>query len=324
MSWPWRTWSPSLTSKRTTLPGMSALILTWMRGSILPGARTREVMSSSRTRANWTGVLLPLPPRTRLKAISATTTRAPSPIHSHRLPFMPSILPRGSSLDAPADAIELRLGHADRRQPLDARGRRPGQADLRIDELEDGRRSDIVFLLGELEVLRRRLERGAGELLAPDRLPVGDHRLVDLALQAAPQRVPALLGAQDPRPRLGDAGFGLEAREEVPGERDLAAQPAVGRGRARGRRVHDHQRRVGPRRRTHGRPGRRDGRLGVEARGARDRDAGEPRQQRRGRPGPGRAQLGLRRLDVGPPLRRLLEHRALVELPRFGRERGAR
>src|SRR6266516_1016576 len=183
---------------------MSALILTWVRGSILPGARTREVMSSSRTRANWTAVLLPLPPRTRLTAINPATTRAPNAIHSHRRPFMPSTLLGGPSLDAPAGPVELRLGHADRGQRLDARGRGPGQADLRIDELENGRRSDVVFLLRELEVLGRRLERRAGELLAPERLPVGHHGLVDLALQAAPQRVAALLGAQDPRPRLGD------------------------------------------------------------------------------------------------------------------------
>src|SRR5437899_3792443 len=153
MSWPLLTRSPSFTSRRTTLPAMSALIFTWVRGSIFPGARTRATMSSTRTRANCTAVSLPLPPRMTLTTTSASTSTTPMPIHSPRLPFIVVLPASRRSLDASAHAVELRLGDADPGERRDPIGIRACQADLRVDQIEDRGGADIVFLLRELEVL---------------------------------------------------------------------------------------------------------------------------------------------------------------------------
>jgi hypothetical protein len=66
---------------------MSALTLTWVFASIFPGARTREVMSSTRTRASCTASTLPALLRRTFAATTATITTTARPIHNHFLLF---------------------------------------------------------------------------------------------------------------------------------------------------------------------------------------------------------------------------------------------
>src|SRR5215831_19870028 len=112
MSWPFFTRSPSLTGSWTILPMTSALTLTCVLGSILPGARTRAVMSSSRTRANCTGVIFELRPRTTPTTTRPRVTTTPRPIHSH-LVFMRGRLHEASVVPA-AHAPDSGLGHPHR------------------------------------------------------------------------------------------------------------------------------------------------------------------------------------------------------------------
>src|SRR6266487_5194750 len=92
-------------------PAMSALIFTWVFGSILPGARTRAVTSSRRTLASWTASTLPRAPRTTLNPTTRTTTTAPSVIQIH-LFFMNAASPLASLAHA-AHALDRGLGDSD-------------------------------------------------------------------------------------------------------------------------------------------------------------------------------------------------------------------
>src|SRR5438552_479412 len=185
-SCPFLTRSPSFTARCVTLPMMSALILTWVLGSILPGARTLEVMSSVRTRASWTGTPL-RPPWAAMFTITRIKIRAaPRPIQSHFFFFMATrFLLGGALLGAAPDAIQLSL-----RDPNGRKGRNDValgalQLNLGIDQVQDGRRADIVLLLRELQVLRRGLESAARDAFTRHRFAIRQHRLVHLALEIA-------------------------------------------------------------------------------------------------------------------------------------------
>src|SRR5438552_11307773 len=160
MSWPCFTRSPSLTGSWTILPMTSALTLTWVRGSILPGARTRAVMSSRRTRANCTATILPADCRATFATTRSTRTSPPSPIQIHfffmRVRLLPYVCrsrrserrPQGmGSVSAPADLLDRRLGHAHSRESRDHVAPRGLDLHLGVDQVEDGGGADVVLLL---------------------------------------------------------------------------------------------------------------------------------------------------------------------------------
>src|SRR5215471_7126417 len=134
---------------------MSALTFTCVFASILPGARTREVMSSIRTLASWTGIAF-LPDWLATFTPTSTSSRtAPRPIHSHVLFFMSrplSFLGARALFGATPHAVQLSFGDANRRQRHDGVALRALQLNLRIDQVQDRRRAHVVFLLGEFEV----------------------------------------------------------------------------------------------------------------------------------------------------------------------------
>src|SRR5262245_38337999 len=156
MSSPFRTGSPSLMLRTMTLPGMSALILTCVLGSILPGARTRDVTSWSRTFAICTDWTRPLALRAMLMPITTTSTTAPSAIQIHFffIACGPLLL-----LALAAHPVDERLGHADVGERGHQLARRPLQLQLRVDEVEDRGRADVVLLLDQVHVLGGGLHR---------------------------------------------------------------------------------------------------------------------------------------------------------------------
>src|SRR5262249_35729474 len=155
--WPLRTRSPSSTARRTTLPGTSALTLTCVFGSILPGALTREVTSSIRTLASWTDSTLPPEERPMFTATRMRTSTTPITIHSHFF-FIESRLLCWRSLAVTADAVDLRLGHTDGGQGLDDVALCGLQLHLGVDQLQDGGGPHVVLLLRQLEVLDGRFQ----------------------------------------------------------------------------------------------------------------------------------------------------------------------
>src|SRR5262249_7726702 len=159
----------SFTASRVILPGTSALTLTWVRGSIFPGARTREVMSSTRTRASCTPSARLRPERITLATTSPATTTTASTIHIHFFFIAAPLLCPSTSFVASSHPVDLRLRHANRRQRRDAVALRPLELHLRVDQIEDRRGTDIVFLLGEIEVLGRGDDRRLSDVVALER-----------------------------------------------------------------------------------------------------------------------------------------------------------
>src|SRR6058998_4105157 len=139
-------------------------------------------MSSVRTRASWTGVILPLEPRATLKAIRRITRPAPSPIYSHFFFIGEVLLPEGS-FPAAAHLVDLRFSDLDVGQRRNAITPSALQLDLGVDQLEDGSRANVVLLLGELLVFCRRLDRALRDIQSLQRLAVGEQGAVDLARQ---------------------------------------------------------------------------------------------------------------------------------------------
>src|SRR5206468_12323142 len=138
--------------------------------------------SSTRTRASCTDSTLPPAERVTFTTTNTTTSTTPITIHSHFF-FIASRLLGRRSLAVTADPVDLRLGHADGGQRLDEVALRRLQLHLGVDELEDGRRPDVVLLLGQLEVLDRRLLPPLRHPVLLDRLVVREQRLVHLARQ---------------------------------------------------------------------------------------------------------------------------------------------
>src|SRR5262245_4876346 len=203
-----------------TLPMMSALTFTCVLGSILPGARTRDVMSSARTRASCTGTPFFLPPWAAMLAMIRMIIRAPPrPIQSHLFFIRRSCLLRGLLRPSP-DTVDLGLGHPNGRQRADRIARGSLELNLGVDQLQDRRRADIVLLLSELHVLHRRIEPLAGDAVPLDRREVGQKCLIHLGRQVATGRIVRLYRPHVTRTRVGDPGLGPESGEQVPVQAD--------------------------------------------------------------------------------------------------------